>query len=268
MALSPQPFLDADAPSRAPDAAAPPRTRIRLWDLPTRVFHWSLVVAVLTAVITGQVGGDWMKVHGIAGLAIVGLVVFRLLWGFLGSTHARFASFVPRPSTVWRYLRGRWQGVGHNPLGALSVLALLGLLAAQAATGLFGNDDISFAGPLASRVSESLSTRLTGLHHQLADALLILIGLHVVAIVVHLLFKKDNLVTPMVTGYKQVHGEAEGELPPGASRRGGWVAFAIALASALAAVYLASGAGLPAGPQAVQVPAAPSHPSRPATPGW
>jgi cytochrome b len=209
--------------------------RIRIWDLPTRVFHWALVAAVLVAVVTGQVGGDWMPVHGIAGLTILGLVVFRLVWGVIGSTHSRFVSFAPTPRKVVAYLRGRWRGVGHNPLGAISVLLLLGLLAAQAGSGLFSNDDIAFTGPWAASIGEALSSRLTGLHHQLADVLLILIGLHVAAIAAYLLLKKDNLVKPMVTGYKAVEsGEP--------TRQGGWLAFIVALALAIGAVLFASGA--------------------------
>lgn len=249
MTTSFQPLVDTDvdtdvsatrpAPQRPASAA---RVRIRLWDLPTRLFHWSLVAAVLVAVVTGQIGGDWMRVHGRAGLAIVGLVVFRLIWGFVGATHARFASFAPTPRKIGAYLKGRWQGVGHNPLGALSVLVLLGLLALQSGSGLFSNDDISFSGPLAALVSDALSSRLTALHHRLADVLLILIGLHVLAILFYAWFKKDNLVKPMVTGYKEVEsGES--------TRKGGWMAFAIAVVAALAAVYLASGASLRAPPE-------------------
>lgn len=230
--------------------------RIRVWDLPTRLFHWSLAAAVLVAVVTGQFGGDWMPVHGIAGQAIVGLVVFRVVWGFIGATHARFTSFVPTPGRLKAYLQGRWQGVGHNPLGALSVLLLLGLLAAQAASGLFSNDDIAYTGPLAAQVSDERSSWLTWLHHQLADALLILIGLHVLAIVFYAWFRKDNLVKPMVTGYKEVQaGES--------TRKGGWIAVAIALVAALAAVYLVSGA-------AWQEPAAgvPAVAQQAPSPGW
>ncbi|MFP5394108.1 MAG: cytochrome b/b6 domain-containing protein [Gammaproteobacteria bacterium] len=121
---------------------------ILVWDLPTRLFHWLLVAAVTVAIVTGELGGDWMAVHGKAGLAIVGLVSFRLVWGLVGSTHARFLSFIPTPGRVRSYLTGRWEGHGHNPVGALSVFALLAALGVQAGTGLFANDDIAFTGPL------------------------------------------------------------------------------------------------------------------------
>jgi cytochrome b len=261
----PSPSLPQADSAAAPDLAAQPRVsglarvRVHLWDLPTRVFHWSLVGAVLTAVITGQIGGDWMPVHGKAGVAIVGLVVFRLIWGFIGSTHSRFLNFVPTPQKVLAYLRGRWDGIGHNPIGALSVFALLGLLAAQAGTGLFTNDDIAFSGPLAVLVSDALQSRLTGLHHLIANGLLIFLGLHVLAIAFYTWFKKDNLVKPMITGHKEIEAEDAHSHAP--IRHGGWLAFLTALVAALAAVVLVSGVLLP------QDPPAPATQQQ-AQPGW
>lgn len=217
--------------------------RIRVWDLPTRIFHWGLVAAVLTAVATGQVGGDWMALHGRAGLACVGLVTFRLAWGFVGASHARFAHFAPTPARLRAYLRGQWQGVGHNPLGALSVFALLGLVGAQATTGLFSNDDIAFCGPLAALVSEEVSSRLTGWHRLAANGLLALAGLHLLAILFHALVKKDDLVSPMLTG----HRSAERGEP---TRPASWRALVLALALAVAATAAASGRFLRVPPQA------------------
>jgi len=219
-----------DAP--ASDAPAPGRTRV--WDLPVRVVHWSLVAAVATAIVSGEVGGPWMALHGRAGLAIVGLVAFRLVWGVLGSTHARFASFAPTPRRIADYLRGRWRGVGHNPLGALSVLALLGLLAAQAVSGLFGNDDIAFNGPLFRFVSDDVSAWFTGWHRRLANVLIAFVVLHLVAIVIHVRVKKHTLVKPMVTGWK-----AARVAQPVAG--GGPIAFAVSLVIAILAVLVASG---------------------------
>jgi cytochrome b len=224
----------AGEPAAVSPETRPSLIRIRLWDLPTRVFHWSLVVAVLTAFVTGQIGGDWIEVHAKAGLAIMGLVVFRLVWGVVGSTHARFQTFVPSPAKIKAYVKGQWQGVGHNPLGALSVMALLGLLAVQAGTGLFSNDDIDFTGPLFALIDSSLSNRLTGFHVLLSNLLLGLMALHLVAIVFYIRFKKDNLLKPMVTGWKDV--------PAGKSAtQGGWLALATALFIAVAVVYGVSG---------------------------
>lgn len=248
------PHEDTSQPATPVAAQTQESTRIQLWDLPVRIFHWSLLAAVSTAIVTGRLGGDWMAVHGKAGLTIIGLVVFRLAWGFLGSTYARFSTFVPTPGRLLAYFRGQWRGAGHNPLGALSVLALLGLLALLAGSGLFGNDDISFTGPLAALVSEELSYWLTGRHHQLATVLYALLVLHVVAIVFHERIKKDKLVKPMVTGWKDVASSAK---PP---RQASALALLAAVLLALGAVYGASGGWIksPASDQApaVETPAA------------
>jgi len=213
------------------------KQRILLWDLPTRVFHWSLVALVVASVISGKIGGNAIVWHGRCGLAIVGLLAFRLVWGLIGSTYARFLSFIPTPASLIAYLRGQWHGVGHNPLGAFSVFGLLCLLALQAGTGLFGNDDIAFRGPLAGLVSGELSDWLTGVHKLSINLLIALIVLHLAAITFYARVKKDNLVQPMVTGWKEVEaGRAE------SATGGGWRAFCVALLIALAAVYGASGA--------------------------
>ena len=252
--------------------ATSPVKRIRLWDLPTRIFHWSLVLLVAIAVVSGETGGEWMGVHAKAGIAIIGLITFRLIWGVTGSTYARFAHFTPAPSELLAYFKGEWKGVGHNPLGALSVFALLALLAAQSSTGLFSNDDIDFTGPLFNLVDQGLSNKITGFHQILAKALFVLLAVHIVAIIFYTLVKKDNLVKPMITGWKEVK---EGK----SAVKGGIIAFSVALFFSLAAVYavsdftlrdaFSSTAQLPAAPQKitpsvpVNVPPAP-HPK----PSW
>lgn len=178
--------------------------KVKVWDLPLRLFHWALVLAIGGAVVTGEIGGSWADWHGRAGLLVLGLLVFRVIWGFVGSTHARFASFFPTPSRLIAYLKGVWQGPGHNPLGALSVLALLAVLAAQVATGLFANDDIAFEGPLFHLVDKPLSDELTGWHARIFWGLVSLIGLHVASIAFYARVKKQNLMLPMVTGYKRL----------------------------------------------------------------
>ncbi len=214
--------------------------RFRLWDLPTRLFHWLLVAAVAAAVITGQLGGGLMVWHGRLGIAICGLLAFRLVWGFAGSTYARFAQFFPTPGKLRAYLAGQWQGEGHNPLGALSVFGLLGLLTAQVMTGLVANDDIAFNGPLLDLVGRDWSNRLTGLHHLLADGLIALVVLHVAAIVYYRRVRQKNLLKPMLTGWQEGEGES--------ARGGSLVALLFALLLAGAAVYAASGAWLPPPP--------------------
>jgi cytochrome b len=225
--------------------------RIRLWDLPTRICHWSLAVLVVAALVSGKIGGNAMDWHGKFGLTILGLLTFRLVWGIVGSTYARFASFFPTPASVLAYLRGQWRGVGHNPLGSLSVFGLLGLLAFQVASGLFGNDDIAFRGPLYELIGKDLSDRLTGLHKLSVNALIALVVLHLTAILYYARVRKDNLVKPMLTGWREVT-PGQGTSATG----GGPIAFVIALLIALAAVYAASGAWLPAAPAApVSAPA-------------
>ena len=224
------------------------RQRIRLWDLPTRLFHWLLVLAVVAAVVSGQIGGKLIDLHGKIGLAIVGLIAFRVVWGFAGSTYARFAQFLPTPARIRVYLKGEWRGLGHNPLGGLSVVTLLLLLSAQVASGLFANDDIAFVGPLFELVGKSLSDRLSGIHHLLSNALIALVILHVGAVIFHGRVKKDDLIKPMLTGWKEgVSGEP--------ARGGGLVALIVALIIAGAVVCGASGIWLPAPPaEAVEAP--------------
>ena len=233
------------------------QARIKLWDLPTRTFHWSLVVLLVFAVITGQIGGGAIDWHGKIGLAILGLLAFRIAWGVLGSTYARFSSFFPTPAALAAYRKGGWHGVGHNPLGAFSVFALLGLLAFQVATGLLSNDDIAFNGPLSGLIGKDLSNRLSGVHKLAANVLMALVALHVAAIVFYVRIKKDNLVKPMITGWKDV--------PPGqensakSATGGGPIALLIALLIALAAVYGAAGTWIPAPPPpAASLPPAPA----------
>jgi cytochrome b len=177
---------------------------VEVWDWPLRAFHWLLAASVALAFASGELGGNAMIWHRRIGLFILALLVFRLLWGFLGSEQARFASFFPTLSRLRAYFSGRWQGLGHNPLGALSVFALLGLLTLQVTTGLFANDDIAFQGPLNPLVDEALAHRLTGWHHLAFDVLAWLVGLHLAAIVFHARVHRDNLVVPMLTGKKHL----------------------------------------------------------------
>ena len=176
----------------------------QIWDWPLRLFHWLLVASVVGAYASGKAGGEWTDWHGRFGSMVLGLLVFRLLWGFVGSRHARFTDFFPTLPRLIAYLKGRWQGAGHNPLGALAVLALLGTLAALAGTGLFANDDIAFEGPLFDLIDKGFSDNLSGWHIQIVNLLLVLVGLHLTAIVFYQRVKKTNLILPMLTGKKLV----------------------------------------------------------------
>ena len=179
--------------------------RVRIWDLPTRLFHWLLAACVIGLVVTAKVGGEAMNWHLRLGYAVFGLLVFRLLWGLVGGHWSRFASFVPTPGRLARYLGGRASAAdtaGHNPLGALSVLAMLAVLGLQVATGLMADDEIAFAGPLTPLVSGEVVGLATGWHKSWGQYLVIgLVALHVLAVIVYLLRRK-NLVGPMVTGDK------------------------------------------------------------------
>lgn len=227
---------------------------IKVWDLPLRLFHWLLVLAVAAAIITGEIGGNLIDWHGRIGLLILGLLVFRIIWGFVGSTHARFASFFPTPAKIAAYLRGRWQGLGHNPLGALSVFALLGILATLEGAGLFANDDIAFQGPLFSLVDKSLSDKLSGVHVLAFNILAVLLVLHIAAIIFYARIKKHNLVVPMLTGKVAVPKDRASSVS-----KAGVLRFLVALALAGVVVW-----GVSKGVQH----SAPAPAALPVTPAW
>lgn len=189
---------------------------IRVWDVPVRVFHWLVAVLVLLAWVTKEVGGEAMTYHMWIGYTVLALVLFRLIWGFVGSQHARFGDFVRGPVTVVRYVFGssRPESVpshGHNPAGGWSVLALLTCLLVQAVTGLFANDEIIVEGPLAARVGQDMSNWITTIHRYNFNVLLGLIGLHVAAVLFYLFGKRENLILPMITGRKRVHRQQAAE---------------------------------------------------------
>ena len=210
---------------------------VRVWDAPLRLFHWLLVLSVSGALLTGWLGGTWIDWHARAGLLIIGLLSFRIAWLVLGSTYARLSTLLRSLFALPQYLRGDWRQLGHNPLGVLSVFAMLGMLSWQAVSGLFTNDDIAFTGPLYKLVSSGLSSDLTRLHKLGMWSIIGLIALHILAIVAHVVLKKHNLVKPMLTG------QTEQEYPEQKPAQGGhWLAFVVALVIAVGAVYAASGA--------------------------
>lgn len=181
---------------------------IRVWDLPTRLFHWLLAASVVGLVVTGSIGGNWMNWHLRLGYTVLTLLLFRLVWGFIGGHWSRFASFVYAPSSLVAYLRGQARPehrVGHSPLGALSVFALLSILAAQVGTGLMSDDEIAFFGPLVRFVSGDTVSMATSYHKNVGKFIVIgLVVLHVAAILFYKLVKKHGLVRPMVVGDKQL----------------------------------------------------------------
>jgi cytochrome b len=207
-----------------------------VWDLPTRLFHWLLVLLVVVSFVTVEIGGNAMQYHERSGFAILALLLFRLAWGLIGSRPSRFKTFLKGPSAVLRYAATTLQRepechLTHNPLGGWSVTALLTALLVQAGTGLFANDDIVTEGPLYGWVSKSTSDWITGVHQFNAGVIVTLVALHLTAVLFHLIYKRDNLIVPMFTGDKQC---AAPDGSPG--MRPIWLAAVIA-ALAAAAVY-------------------------------
>lgn len=185
-------------------ASADPQ-QVRVWDLPVRLFHWSLVALVALSWLSAENG--YMKLHLWSGLCLLTLLLFRIAWGCVGSTTARFADFARGPGRVLGYLRALRRGehplhAGHNPAGGWMVLALLAMLLLQAGIGLFSNDGVHFNGPLAARISSGLSGRLTSLHGTLFDFILLLVWVHIVAVLYYRFVRGENLVAAMLGGRK------------------------------------------------------------------
>jgi len=202
--------------------------KVRIWDAPTRLFHWILVALIAFSWWSAEEEHlDW---HIWSGIAVLSLLLFRILWGFLGSSTARFSNFVRGPRQVLAYLGDMkgWRPAGHSPLGALSVLAMLGAITVQVGLGLFAVDeDGLYEGPLAQLVSLDLSEELTDLHEDWFNVLLVLIGLHLAAILFYRLILGKKLIGPMISG--------KGVAPAGVEpmRRARWWAALLCLAVAI-----------------------------------
>ena len=186
---------------------------VRVWDLPVRLFHWAIVLLVPALWATHE--WELMDLHILLGEIMLGLILFRLLWGVLGSSTARFATFVKGPGAVLRYLRGGGRSFGHNPLGGWSVLAMLLVLAVQVGLGLFASDeDGIYAGPLSRHMPDLESAHtLAERHETMFWVLVVLIAVHVAAILWYRIAKRDDLITPMVTGRGQAGGAGEALVP-------------------------------------------------------
>jgi cytochrome b len=216
-----------------PGKDEPSIRRVRVWDLPIRLFHWALVLIIIALYFTAAVFDSYLGWHMYLGVTVGGLVVFRVLWGLWGSETARFTQFVPGPRRLWHYLRhADREGVrlGHNPLGALSVIALLLLLAAQVGTGLFAHDDAFNEGPFHDWVSSDTADWLTGVHKQLFYVLLGFITLHVLAVLFHVVVKRHDILRAMITGWMRI--PAATRLIGSNPRFAGPVAFLLAAAIA------------------------------------
>lgn len=189
---------------------------IKIWDLPTRLFHWCLVALFVTSWASAEF--DYFTIHYYSGYGILTLVLFRLVWGFAGSDTSKLLSYLKSPLTVLGYMRSlseRKAGteIGHNPMGGYAVLALIGLLAAQIGTGLFAQDvDFINAGPLSDMVSFDMGNQASKLHFILFDLLLIMVGIHLAAVAFHEGYKREGLVRSMITGWRR-YG-ADGPVTP------------------------------------------------------
>lgn len=183
---------------------------VRVWDLPTRLFHWLLAATVVGSVVTAKIGGNAAEWHFRLGYLVFTLLAFRVLWGLFGGRWSRFANFIYTPSTLLRYVRGQGRpdehlDVGHSPLGAGSVFALLAMLAAQVGSGLFADDEIANAGPMVKFVSSATSSALTSWHKNFGQWIIIaLVVLHVGAILFYRFKRGRDLVGPMLSGDKML----------------------------------------------------------------
>ena len=214
-------------------------TPVRVWDLPTRAFHWVLAASLVGSVVTAQVGGNAMVWHFRLGYLALGLLAFRLVWGLVGGRWSRFSSFAYGPGALLRYLRGRPRAderfeVGHSPLGALSIFALLGVLTLQVGTGLFADDEIANVGPLNRFVSGETAGLLTGWHKDWgAPALIALVVLHVAAIVYYRVVRGKDLIRPMLGGDKPLPADTPAS-EDGLRARARALALALVIAALLA----------------------------------
>lgn len=212
--------------------------RVRVWDLPTRIFHWLLAVLVVFSFTTGKVGGSWMDWHLKSGYAILALLLFRIAWGVFGSETARFSRFLQGPrafATYARDLAGRRHvpSVGHNPMGGWMIAFMIIVLAAQAAFGLFADDEIATQGPLAAKVSNAWVERMTALHSYNGWVVAAVVGVHVATIGIYRWAFREDLVRPMLTGWRDF--PAGGNVREPAMRSP--LAAALLFAASCAAVY-------------------------------
>jgi cytochrome b len=229
------------------DAAAPAgATTVRVWDLPTRAFHWILAGLVVAAVASAKIGGAAMVWHTRVGYCIAALLLFRLVWGLIGGRWSRFASFIYGPASLLRYLRGQSRPgdhheVGHSPLGALSVFALLGWLLVQIGTGLVSDDEISFIGPLNRFIDPALGLSATGWHKHWGEyGVFALVGLHIAAIVFYTVVKKKPLIGPMLSGDKADQPAGTPASADGGSQRALAAVTLVVAAAVVSAVVLSA----------------------------
>jgi cytochrome b len=187
------------------------KNKLLVWDLPVRLFHWSLVISLFAAWYTSDGERNLIDWHLKIGYFILGLIIFRIIWGIFGTRYARFTQFIPDKKALSHYLKNfrqekNYTTVGHNPLGGLMVVLMLMLVLSQAVSGLFMNDDIFTSGPYYAGASSSIQNIMSLMHHNVFDIIIIVSVLHIGAAFYYLLVKKANLIVPMITGYKKSDG--------------------------------------------------------------
>ena len=216
---------------------------VRVWDLPTRVFHVALAVGVLAAIVTAESGQAWMAWHLRCGEAVLALLAFRFAWGVVGGRWSRFASFAPTPARVARALRGRASAddaVGHAPSGALAVWAFLVLLSLQVATGLVADDDVATTGPLNAHVSGRLASRASDWHAGWgADLVMALVALHLVAVAWYTFVRRAPLLRAMWTGDKPLPPDTPASVDGAGARLLALALLGMAVAGVLALLHWA-----------------------------
>ena len=209
--------------------------KVRVWDLPTRIFHWTLAVNVICLVVSGLIGGNTMAWHFRFGYMVFSLLLFRVVWGLIGGHWSRFGAFIYAPQSVITSLKGRGKpehSVGHSPIGAGSVFAMLAILLTQVGTGLLSDDEIASSGPLTRFVSNATVSLATNYHKNIGKWLLLaLVALHVGAIVFYL-WRKHNLVSAMLHGDKELVVAVQSSRDDGLSRAGAVLVFALCAAFA------------------------------------
>ncbi|MEL6374489.1 MAG: cytochrome b/b6 domain-containing protein [Pseudomonadota bacterium] len=238
----------AEPRSTAPRAHTPDGATVKAWDVPTRLFHWLLVALIINAYLTryyyDDIGLFW---HMVNGYALLILIAFRVLWGLFGTSTAQFRSFIYSPVAIVRYgidfiTRKTRLFLGHNPLGGFVVVVMLGLIALQGVTGLFAADDILTEAPLVSTVSSQTAEQLDWIHENGFDWLLYLIGLHIFASFAYLVWKRENLILPMLTGRKEPRAYEDEAQARVASPWLALLLLGVATALVLGPVYLLNGA--------------------------
>lgn len=218
---------------------------VRVWDFPTRAFHWTLAALVAFSWYSGDRAGSWLEWHFWSGYAVLALLFFRVAWGFVGGAWARFSSFLRGPGAAFHHIRELFSprdlhDIGHNPIGGWMVAAILLILFAQVGMGMFISDsDMGLTGgPYMDYVSDSLRSTLLSLHAWNGKLILLVIALHVAAVVIYLIWKGENLIGAMITGRKTLRGELRVQAERVKADGNLWAALAILVASVGAVIAI------------------------------